>query len=133
MNTQQDRPPVVTTAVAITAAGQPPKQILEHLGRSATSTTEVSVAYMQSPQGWTEPAQTGRFDEWTLVLDGTVEAHTHRGITTAGVGETLLVPAGTTVRYATPSGASYIAVCQPAFSPELLERHGGDDGPNAAQ
>jgi hypothetical protein len=37
-------------------------------------------------------------------------------------GQSVLVKAGTRVRYATPSGAQYVAVCVPAFSPDNAHR-----------
>jgi hypothetical protein len=37
----------------------------------------------------------------------------------------VLVPGGEWVRYSTPDGASYIAVCLPAFAPDTVHR---DDG-----
>jgi hypothetical protein len=42
-----------------------------------------------------------------------------------GAGQAVLVPGGEWVRYSTPAGASYIAVCLPAFSPDTVHR---DDG-----
>ena len=46
-------------------------------------------------------------------------------------GEAVIAPAGEWVRYSTPepTGAQYIAVCLPAFSPETVHR---DDDPSAA-
>src|SRR5689334_969912 len=43
-------------------------------------------------------------------------------------GEAVLAQAGETVRYSTPGveGAKYVAVCAPAFSPELVHRGPGN-------
>ena len=48
------------------------KVIEEHVGRVNTGTDEVSIAHMKAPAGWTEPFQAPAFDEYTLVLAGTV-------------------------------------------------------------
>jgi len=36
--------------------------------------------------------------------------------------QSIIVHAGEWVRYSTPQGAEYIAVCLPAFSPETVHR-----------
>jgi hypothetical protein len=40
-------------------------------------------------------------------------------------GQAVLVRGGEWVRYSTPEGAEYVAVCLPAFSPDTVHR---DDG-----
>jgi hypothetical protein len=39
----------------IQAAGSPPKQIEEFIGRANSQTSEISIAKMTSPAGWSEP------------------------------------------------------------------------------
>ena len=82
----------------------------------------VSIARMSSPAGWSEPWQTPDFDEWTLLLSGSllVEHEDGRFLVTAG--QAVHVPKGRRVRYSTPDGAEYTAVCVPAFSPEAVHR-----------
>jgi mannose-6-phosphate isomerase-like protein (cupin superfamily) len=65
--------------VRMKAAGNKPKQIEEFVGRLATGHDQVSVACMRSPQGWTEPAQEPQFDEFTLVLAGTLRVTSAEG------------------------------------------------------
>ncbi len=77
---------------------------------------------MTSPAGWSEPAQVPEFDEWTLVLEGVLRVDHDGGVLDVGAGEAVLVEAGERVRYSTPSGARYVAVCLPAFSPDLAHR-----------
>jgi hypothetical protein len=43
---------------------------------------------------------------------------------TSRPGQTVLVRAGERVRYATPEGCEYVAVCLPAFSPDTVHREG---------
>jgi quercetin dioxygenase-like cupin family protein len=79
---------------------------------------------MTSPPGWKEPGQTPEFDEYTLVLSGTLLAETEDGVIRINGGQALHAEAGQWIRYSTPSdsGAEYVAVCMPAFSPETVNR-----------
>ena len=60
----------ITKPTIIEAAGSKPKQIEEFVGRVNTGTSEISIARMKSPSGWTEPGQAPEFGEYTLVLRG---------------------------------------------------------------
>jgi quercetin dioxygenase-like cupin family protein len=108
----------------IAAHGEPPKVIEEYLGRLNTGTAAVSVARMVSPAGWVEPGQTPEFDEYTVVLRGTLRVETRDGVQDVIAGEAIITAAGEWVRYSSPheGGAEYIAVCVPAFSPETVWR-----------
>ena len=106
----------------VEAAGTPPKLIDEVIGRVNTDTANVSVAHMRSPAGWSEPAQTPDFDEYTYVLNGHVLV-THRdGAIDVQAGQAVIARAGEWVQYSTPDGAEYIAVCLPAFAPDNVHR-----------
>jgi ethanolamine utilization protein EutQ (cupin superfamily) len=98
------------------------KVIRELVGNVNTGTAELSVARMTSPPGWEEPAQTPEFDEVTVVLQGSVVVEHDGGSITAGPGEAVLARAGERVRYSTPEGAEYVAICVPAFSPDYVHR-----------
>ncbi len=102
------------------------KVIDEFVGRVATGTDGVSVARMVSPGGWDEPAQTPEFDEVTFVLRGTVQVEHDDGTLEVAAGQAVLTRAGERVRYSTPGadGAEYVAVCLPAFGPDLVHRAG---------
>jgi mannose-6-phosphate isomerase-like protein (cupin superfamily) len=111
----------------ITSAGNKPKLIEEFVGRVNSGTSALSIACMKSPGGWIEPAQTPRFDEYTVVLAGMLRV-THRGgVLDVRAGEAVIAKAGEWVRYSTPEaeGAEYVAVCAPAFSPETVHRDEG--------
>lgn len=99
------------------------KVIDEYVGRASSDTPDVSVARMLAPPGWEEPAQTPDFDEVTLVLAGSVRVE-HAGATLeVTAGQAVLTRAGERVRYSVgESGAEYVAVCLPAFAPELAHR-----------
>jgi ethanolamine utilization protein EutQ (cupin superfamily) len=115
-----DVPVHVTSPTVVPGVGA--KVIRELVGRVNTGTDAVSVARMTSPPGWGEPAQTPEFDEVTVVLDGAVVVEHDEGVITVRAGEAVLARAGERVRYSTPQGAEYVAVCVPAFSPEAARR-----------
>jgi mannose-6-phosphate isomerase-like protein (cupin superfamily) len=118
-------PELVTSPVSIQAAGEPPKEILEFVGRVSTASEDVSIAVMTSPAGWEEPGQRPDFDEWTVVLEGEVRVEHDDGELVVTAGQAVLVRAGEWVRYSTPDqGARYVSVCTPAFSPDTVHRDG---------
>lgn len=99
------------------------KTIEEFFGRANSATEAVSIARMVAPPGWVEPGQTPEFDEYTLVLRGSLAVDSHDGSREIAAGQAVLVPRGEWVRYRAGSeGAEYIAVCLPAFSPETVHR-----------
>jgi ethanolamine utilization protein EutQ (cupin superfamily) len=103
------------------------KVIDEYVGRVASSTNAVSVAFMQAPAGWSEPAQTPEFDEVTLVLSGSVRLEHDDGTLLVAAGQAVITRAGERIRYtAGQSGAEYVAVCLPAFAPDLAHREDDD-------
>jgi len=81
---------------------------------------------MKSPSGWSEPGQTPKFDEYTLVLRGKVRVTTRNGTLDIEAGQAVMVHRGEWVQYSTPDaeGAEYLAVCVPAFSIETVHRDG---------
>ena len=112
-------PPVLVSKPArVAAAGTKPKLIDEYVGRVNTETQGLSVAHMRSPGGWVEPGQTPDFDEYTVVLHGTLRVESQEGILDVQAGQAVLTSKGEWVRYSTPEpdGAEYIAVCHPAFT-----------------
>ena len=115
-------PELIGSPVRVEAAGEPPKLIDEFAGRAAGGEERVSVARMRSPAGWREPGQRPEFDEYTVVLSGALRVESEDGALDVAAGQGVLVRAGEWVRYSTPSGAEYIAVCLPAFSPETVHR-----------
>lgn len=99
------------------------KVIDEYVGRARTTTSEVSVAHMKAPPEWDEPAQTPEFDEVTVVLAGAVIVKYDGGTLEVRPGQAVLTRAGERVRYSVgPDGAEYVAVCLPAFDPDLAHR-----------
>jgi ethanolamine utilization protein EutQ len=100
-----------------------PKLIDEFVGRLNSGDDAVSVAHMRSPAGWQEPGQAPEFDEYTIVLRGALRV-THKGGTMeVNAGQAVIAHAGEWIRYSTPhADTEYIAICLPAFSPEIVHR-----------
>lgn len=118
MATKIDKPKVIE------AAGNKPKLIEEYFGRVNSQTSEVSIARMKSPAGWVEPGQTPEFNEYTVVLKGTLRVKTKSGEMDIKEGQAVLALANEWIQYSSPykDGAEYIAVCLPAFAPNTVHR-----------
>ncbi len=118
-------PILIGAPATVSAAGNKPKVIEEFVGRVSSGTQEVSIARMRSPAGWQEPGQTPEFDEYTVVLRGVLLVTSREGSMEVKAGQAVIVRKGEWVRYSTPDGAEYLAVCCPAFGPELVHRDPG--------
>ena len=79
---------------------------------------------MRSPGGWVEPGQRPDFDEFTVVVKGTLRVEHEGGLLDVNAGQAVISHKGEWVRYSTPGddGAEYFAVCLPAFSMETVHR-----------
>ncbi len=117
-------PRLLTAPTVIQAAGNKPKLIEEFIGRVNSGSPELSIARMKSPGGWVEPGQTPEFDEYTIVLRGMLRVESRTGSLDVRAGQAVVVPRGEWVRHSSPEadGAEYIAVCLPAFSPDIVHR-----------
>jgi mannose-6-phosphate isomerase-like protein (cupin superfamily) len=122
-------PELIRKPTIIASAGNLPKRIAEYIGLVNSATEAVSIARMESPQGWIEPGQTPEFDEYTVVLRGALRVETTSGTFDVQAGQAIVAHRGEWVRYSTPEpgGAEYIAVCLPAFSPRLVHREPSPD------
>jgi mannose-6-phosphate isomerase-like protein (cupin superfamily) len=108
----------------IKAEGNMPKTINEFFGRENSHNSEISIAHMKSPAGWEEPGQTPEFDEYTVVLKGTLRVETKKDEFYIHRNQAIMIGKGEWVRYSSPGeeGAEYIAICIPAFSTDLVNR-----------
>ena len=122
---KQDKPFVVPTTDG--------KLIEEHFGLATTQTSNLSIAHMVAPPGWSEPHQNPEFDEYTLIsrgkkkfeVDARPDDPVGRGeeiIVSAG--QSILIKKGSRVRYSNPfdEECEYWSVCLPAFSLDLVNR-----------
>lgn len=115
-------PQLIAQPTRIEAAGNKPKLIDEYIGKVNSQTDAASVAHMRSPSGWVEPGQRPEFDEFTVVLKGMLRVEHEGGALEVSAGQAVIAHKGEWIRYSTPEGAEYIAVCVPAFSPGTVHR-----------
>jgi mannose-6-phosphate isomerase-like protein (cupin superfamily) len=117
-------PTLIQKPTRIEAAGNKPKIIEEFIGRVNSGGEKLSIAHMRSPGGWIEPGQTPEFDEYTIVLGGMLRVAHQGGHIDVVAGQAVIARAGEWVKYSSPNseGADYIAICQPAFSPQTVHR-----------
>ena len=117
-------PTLISSPTRVEAAGNKPKLIDEYIGRVNSKTAQTSVAHMRSPGGWVEPGQRPEFDEFTVVVKGTLRVEHEGGSIDVHSGQAVIAHQGEWVRYSTPGdeGAEYFAVCIPAFSMDTVHR-----------
>ena len=115
-------PKLIAAPTRIAAAGNKPKQIEEFIGRVNSGDHQLSIARMKSPPGWVEPGQRPDFQEISVVLSGVLRVEHENGAFDVNAGQAVVCQPGEWVRYSTPEGAEYIAVCLPAFSPDTVHR-----------
>ena len=117
-------PTLIPQPTVIASAGNKPKRIEEYAGRVNSGHTGVSVARMQSPQGWEEPGQRPEFEEITVVLSGLLRVDHEGGSLDVKAGQAVVASPGEWIRYSSPEpgGAEYVAICLPAFSPATVHR-----------
>jgi quercetin dioxygenase-like cupin family protein len=115
---------LIKSPAIIKAAGNKEKIIREYFGHVNSKTGEVSIAHMKSPEGWEEPGQSPEFNEYTIVLKGKLKITTRKEEFIVSEGQGIMTGKDEWVRYGTPfeDGAEYIAVCLPAFSPQIVNR-----------
>ena len=75
----------------IEAAGNKVKLIEEYFGRVIQVLHEVSLAKMESPNGWVEPGKCPEFDEYTVVLKGTLCVKTKEKVFEVKAGQAILI------------------------------------------
>lgn len=117
-------PTLIEAPTVVAAAGNKPKRIEEFVGRVNSGDDALSVARMRSPGGWVEPGQAPEFREITVVLEGLVRVESRSETLDVRAGQAVVTEPGEWVRYSTPEpeGAEYVAICLPAFSPDLVHR-----------
>lgn len=117
-------PTLIKSPAIVQAAGIKPKFIEEFVGKVNSGTSKISIARMNSSEGWVEPGETPEFDEYTVVLHGVLHVETKEEVFDVTAGQAVIAHRGEWIQYSTPNrgGAEYIAVCLPAFAPGTVHR-----------
>ncbi|MEP0265843.1 cupin domain-containing protein [Dokdonia sp.] len=100
------------------------KRIEEHWGRATDGNTDISIAHMIAPPGWSEPFQTPEFDEYTYIIKGKKQFIIDGETVILKAGQSIKINKNTRIQYSNPfdQDCEYIAVCTPAFSPDTVHR-----------
>ena len=66
------------------------------------------------------------FHEFTIVMEGSLRVEHSEGVIEVKAGQAVHTVAGEWVRHSTAGeeGAEYVAVCLPAFAPDIVHREG---------
>jgi mannose-6-phosphate isomerase-like protein (cupin superfamily) len=112
----QDSPFVVPTTDG--------KIIEEHFGNATDGNSQISIALMVAPAGWSEPYQTPEFDEYTYIIKGKKQFIIEGETIVLEAGQSIKIEKNTRVQYSNPFtiACQYIAICTPAFSMDLVNR-----------
>ena len=100
------------------------KYIGEHFGLATDGNSNISIAHMKAPPGWSEPFQTPEFDEFTFIISGRKQFVIDGDTIVLKAGESIRIEKNTRVQYSNPfeEVCEYIAVCTPAFSMDTVHR-----------
>lgn len=100
------------------------KIIKEHFGLTTDGNSNISIAHMKAPSGWSEPFQTPEFDEFTFIISGKKQFIIEGETIILEAGQSIKIKKNTRVQYSNPFDkvCEYIAICTPAFSINLVNR-----------
>ena len=100
------------------------KLIEEHHGLATTNNSEISIAHMIAPPGWSEPFQTPEFDEYTYIIKGKKQFIIEDETIILETGQSIKIEKNTRVQYSNPfdEACEYLAICSPAFDFKKVHR-----------
>ena len=99
------------------------KLIEEHFGHT-NENSDLSMAHMIAPSGWSEPYQTPQFDEYTYIIKGKKQFIVDGDTIILEAGQSIKIEKNTRVHYSNPfiDPCEYLAICLPAFSIDAVNR-----------
>ncbi len=100
------------------------KLIEEHFGKATDGNSNISIAHMIAPPGWSEPFQTPEFDEYTYVIKGKKQFIIDDETIVLEAGQSIKIEKNTRIQYSNPfdQECEYLAICVPAFTIEAVHR-----------
>lgn len=100
------------------------KLIEEHFGLASNKNSQISIAHMVAPAGWSEPFQTPEFDEYTFIIKGKKQFVIDDEIVILEAGQSIKIEKNVRVQYSNPftEPCEYLAICLPAFSMQKVNR-----------
>ncbi|MBT8286764.1 MAG: cupin domain-containing protein, partial [Bacteroidia bacterium] len=76
------------------------KIIKEHFGLASSGQSDISIAHMVAPPGWSEPFQTPEFDEYTFIIKGRKQFCINGETIVLNAGESIMISKNTRIQYA---------------------------------
>ena len=100
------------------------KLIEEHFGLASDKNSQISIAHMIAPAGWSEPFQTPEFEEYTYIIKGKKQLIVDDETIVLEAGQSIKINKNVRVQYSNPfdEPCEYLAICLPAFSMDLVNR-----------
>jgi mannose-6-phosphate isomerase-like protein (cupin superfamily) len=100
------------------------KVINEHFGLASDGNSQISIAHMVAPAGWSEPFQVPEFDEYTYIIKGKKQFIIEGETIVLEAGQSIKINKHTRLQYSNPfvEPCEYIAICLPAFSIDSVNR-----------
>ncbi|WP_335974405.1 cupin domain-containing protein [Gaetbulibacter jejuensis] len=100
------------------------KTIKEHFGLATDGNSQLSIAHMTAPPGWSEPFQTPEFEEYTFIIKGQKQFIIENEVVILKAGQSIKINKNVRVQYSNPftEPCEYLAICLPAFSMDLVNR-----------
>ncbi|MBE9491147.1 MAG: cupin domain-containing protein [Bacteroidetes bacterium] len=100
------------------------KLIEEYFGLATDGNSQLSIAHMVAPSGWSEPFQTPQFDEYTYIIKGKKQFIVDGDTIILEAGQSIKIEKNTRVHYSNPfiEPCEYLAICLPAFSIDAVNR-----------
>ena len=100
------------------------KRIAEHFGVASDGNSQISIAHMTAPPGWSEPFQTPEFDEYTYIIKGKKQFIIDGETIVLEAGQSIKINQNTRIQYSNPfnTPCEYLAICLPAFTIEAVHR-----------
>ena len=101
------------------------KLIEEHFGNATDGNSQISIAHMVVPSGWSEPFQTPLFDEYTYIIRGKKQFIIE--------GEKIILNAGESIKIEKNVGSIAALKCQCDSPGAVLVRQYAKPSPNSTQ
>ncbi len=100
------------------------KVIKEHFGVASSHSSDISIAHMIAPPGWSEPYQTPEFDEYTFIISGKKQFKIDDETIVLEAGQSIKIVKHTRIQYSNPfeEPCQYLAICLPAFTIDSVNR-----------
>lgn len=100
------------------------KLIEEHFGLATDGNSQISIARMIAPSGWSEPFQIPEFEEYTYIIKGKKQFIIDGDTIILEAGQSIKIEKNTRVQYSNPfvEPCEYLAICMPAFSIDAVNR-----------